>query len=472
MLDVVNVRSELGDKLGRAEFDGWTIGEIVIGRVKMRNITVRCREGAINMMETLDRVVAATRKKRAGSASGALDLQSPYPTRKLSAEIKIYLDLLSRRNLSNCFLYNTKHALRLLICAAGDIPVGQIKSEHITDFWDAMLTWPSRGSHREEFKSMTDRQIVMWGKENNVPAPAARTLNLRLQLVRAFFKYLIDKDSIRKNPCDSFSKGIRVVDADKKRRAFTDIELREMFDHPRFKNWAAKFPHRWWMPMIGLFTGARVTEVAQLKVADIDQVDGFWVIHIRQTIDDDLVGKGAKFRSRAKIKCPSSIRTIPIAKELIEAGFLEYVEDVGKQHARLFPHLKHRISPKTGLLDGEGYAPIFKMQFRKYIKGFSSAEYLGFHAFRHRFISVMAAKQIPREVIGSITGHVVKDPDTHRQSVMDMFYIDPAIREEIRGHSMAEAITALMQLKPSIVLPRYTRGQFDKCFGPDAKLFP
>lgn len=469
---MASVRNELEEKLGKEEFDGWTIGEIVIGRVKMRNITVRCREGAINMMETVDRVVMATKKRRAGAPGSALDLQSPYPTRKLSAEIKLYLDMLARRNLSNCFLYNTKHSLRLLLCAAGDIPVGQIKPDHIAEFWDAMLTWPSRGSQLEAFKGMTDRQIVKWGKDNNVPTPAARTLNLRLQLVRAFFKYLIDKDSIRKNPCDSFSKGVRVVDAEKKRRAFTDIELAEMFDHQRFTSWASKYPHRWWMPMIGLFTGARVTEVAQLKVADIDQVDGFWVIHIRQTIDDDLVGKGAKFRSRAKIKCPSSVRTIPIAQELINAGFLEYVEDVGKHHARLFPHLKHRIKPKTGLLDGEGYAPIFKMQFRKYIRDFSSVEQLGFHAFRHRFISVMAAKKIPREVIGSMTGHVVKDPETHRQSVMDMFYIDPAIRQEIAGHPMGEAIAALMQLKPSVVLPRYTRGQFDKSLGPGAKIFP
>ena len=224
--------------------------------------------------------------------------------------------------------------------------------------------------------------------------------------------------------------------------------------------------------MLGLFTGARVNEIAQLKVSDIDQVDGFWVIHIRQTLDEDLVGKSAKFKTRSRVKCASSIRSIPIAQELIDAGFLEFVDEMRKRHPRLFPHLSHRICPKSGLPDGTGYAPSFKIQFRKYINGFSKAEYLGFHSFRHRFISVMGAKKIPREVIGAITGHIVKDKETNRQSVLDLFYMDPAIREEIVGHPMAEAIAAIMQLKPNVTLPRYKKGQFAKALRPDAKLYP
>ena len=84
----------------------------------------------------------------------------------------------------------------------------------------------------------------------------------------------------------------------------------------------------------------------------------------------------------------------------------------------------------------------------------------------------MGAKKIPREVIGAITGHTIKDPETNRQSVLDMFYMDPAIREEIVGHPMAEAIAALMQLKPNVKLPRYKKGQFAKALTPDAKLYP
>lgn len=471
-MDVFGMKEDLAERLSKVEFAGWSVGEIVIGRTKMRNVAVRCRDGAIAMMETIDHLLHATRRRKAGTKLDQRDLSSPFPTRKLSQEIKIYMEKLERRNLSPCFMSNTKHALRMLMCATGDIPTGHIKPNHIGEMWDAMQTWPSRGSQREEFKGMTDPQIVQWGIDHNVPAPAARTLNLRLQLVRAFFKDQMLSDKLKRDPTAGFSKGVSVLGVEKKRRAYTDGEIQAMFDHKRFKPWASKYPHRWWMPMLGLFTGARVNEIAQLKVSDIDQVDGFWVIHIRQSLDEDLVGKSAKFKTRARVKCASSIRSIPIAQELIDAGFLEFVEEMRKRHARLFPHLSHRICPKTGLPDGTGYAPSFKIQFRKYINEFSKAEYLGFHSFRHRFISVMGAKKIPREVIGAITGHIVKDNETNRQSVLDMFYMDPAIREGIVGHPMAEAIAALMQLKPNVKLPRYKKGQFAKALKPGAKLYP
>lgn len=61
-------------------------------------------------------------------------------------------------------------------------------------------------------------------------------------------------------------------------RAFTDEERGLIFDHDTFFAWARTLPHRWWVPMLGPYTGARVTELSQLKEADVKQIGSVWTL--------------------------------------------------------------------------------------------------------------------------------------------------------------------------------------------------
>ena len=77
---------------------------------------------------------------------------------------------------------------------------------------------------------------------------------------------------------------------------------------------------------IGLHTGARIGEVAQLKVKDIVDDGGVWCFSIRKTMDDDLRGSSGA-HSRQRLKGKSAVRKLPIAQALLDAGFLEFVEE-------------------------------------------------------------------------------------------------------------------------------------------------
>ena len=73
-----------------------------------------------------------------------------------------------------------------------------------------------------------------------------------------------------------------------------------------------KAPHRWWVPMIGLHTGARINEVAQLKLNDIVQEAGVWCIKIQKTVDADLSHRDRnRSRQSLKAKQPSERSPFP-----------------------------------------------------------------------------------------------------------------------------------------------------------------
>ncbi|MBB1262512.1 integrase, partial [Streptomyces sp. OF8] len=139
-----------------------------------------------------------------------------------------------------------------------------------------------------------------------------------------------------------------VIDPDRAERLFDEEDLRRIFAPNTFIPWAMKAPHRWWVPMIGLHTGARINEVAQLKMNDIVQEAGVWCIRIQKTVDSDLSHKDRN-RSRQSLKGKAAVRTLPIPQPLLDAGFLAFVEDIRAcGHPRLFPHLSAGVRRDTG----------------------------------------------------------------------------------------------------------------------------
>ena len=90
------------------------------------------------------------------------------------------------------------------------------------------------------------------------------------------------------------------------RERFTLEELQRLFD-PVHLHRDMRKSYQWWLPWLGLFTGARLEELCQLHFDDIHQVDGAWCI--------DINAKGEK-----KLKTLSSERLVPIHLSLRVVG--------------------------------------------------------------------------------------------------------------------------------------------------------
>ncbi|WP_448673088.1 integrase [Pseudoxanthomonas mexicana] len=391
---------------------GWTIKDLRIGKVHAGSVHIHDMKGAHQFREFVEATFELVKRRRQGrNATRYLEeLSNPEAPRLLSEEAGDYLAEMKRRRKARSTQYSQKRHFRLLTLAAGDIPVSRISSAHIREFWEVLRWWPAdAGWSKNKYKGMTDAQILACGKAGNREPRADSTMNLAKTQISAFFNGLVKRRVIASSPMVSFRDPRRsLVDAPK-RRPFMTEEIVKIFDPETFLPWARKAPHAWWGPMIGLYTGARVGEVAQLKVADIIQDAGVWCFSIRVTEDGD----GGVSQS---LKGASAVRVIPVAQPLLDAGFLDFLEDARESgHARLFPQLKMGCKAGTQERNGVGYGQALCRLFSAHLKrSMSMQKGLAFHCFRHNLVGGRArvdAKWFPLSV--AVHGHTIRPHPSH-----------------------------------------------------------
>jgi integrase len=183
----------------------------------------------------------------------------------------------------------------------------------------------------------------------------------------------------------------------------------------------------YWLPLLALFTGARIEELAQLRPEDVYQEayrsqDGVehraWVLRIT----DEGEGQG--------LKNGGSRRRIPIHSELISRGFLKLIESQ-KGKRRIFAHLK--VGPH-----GEESAN-FGRWFSKYLRrtcGITDRRMV-FHSFRHGFKDICRACDVPEEVSDALTGH--SGPSVSRRYGASSYPLAPLVSgvAKIQVHGVA-----------------------------------
>jgi integrase len=143
------------------------------------------------------------------------------------------------------------------------------------------------------------------------------------------------------------------------------------------------------MPLLACFAGAREEELGQLRVSDIVRVDGLgWMMRITDEAPD------------AKIKTESSRRNVPIHAQVMQCGFLGYVE---RQRAAGNELLFHELSPSTYGKRTTSFSKVFK----RYLKSAVSLDKKThvFHSFRHGFKDACRDSGIDTAVHNALTGH-------------------------------------------------------------------
>ncbi|WP_279462777.1 site-specific integrase [Aeromonas veronii] len=139
--------------------------------------------------------------------------------------------------------------------------------------------------------------------------------------------------------------------------------------------------HHKFMILLGLFTGCRANELAQLYTSDVVEIDGIWSILIQATKPDQ------------KLKTTNASRIVPVHSELIRAGFLDYVKGRGLD-CRLFPEFKY--SPVDGC--SKAFVQWF-IQHKPVAKTY--------HEIRHSFATQLRAHDVSLNVAAQLLGHGV-----------------------------------------------------------------
>jgi len=152
--------------------------------------------------------------------------------------------------------------------------------------------------------------------------------------------------------------------------------------------------HRYWVPLVALFSGARANELGQMEIADVLQRAGIWCLHITTQSDHDDP------EDEKHIKTSAGRRLVPVHPELVRLGFLEYVEERRVAGDR-------RVFPDWNKGADETYSSIFGKFFNdRLLKKLGiKTRKIVFHSLRHSFMDAMRDAGIQDAIKKAIIGH-------------------------------------------------------------------
>jgi integrase len=145
-------------------------------------------------------------------------------------------------------------------------------------------------------------------------------------------------------------------------------------------------PDDFWLPLLGLFTGGRSSELCQLFNTDIKKEGDIWSMSIN---DEEY----------KKLKTEAARRVIPIHPQLLALGFIDYVEDTKPFGVMLFPYLTADRFGKFNDTPGE--------RFGKYLDSLDITDPLKvFHSFRKTSNNKLKQSNVAEETRCQFVGHV------------------------------------------------------------------
>ena len=234
----------------------------------------------------------------------------------------------------------------------------------------------------KKYPDMSFKQAIRKANKEDSKLLSISSQNDYLTKLTSIFAWAVDTDRMDRNPAKRLSIADKTPNK-QKRSSFTINQLNSVFSSPLYTgsindergfnqvgNSVTK-RSRYWLPLLGLFTGARLNELAQLDVADIMEESSISLIDINDNSDDK------------RLKTINATRKVPVHPELIKMGFLNYVTQKRSEGAvKLFPELDNK---QTG-----AYSYIPSKLFANFLKQIGvKTPKINYHSFRHTFRDAM-----------------------------------------------------------------------------------
>ena len=229
---------------------------------------------------------------------------------------------------------------------------------------DAVLRYPK---NRNKLPSLRDLPLDAVLARDGDEKLATKTVNQYLQAYNSLFDWAKRNGYIDDNVFTGMTVHGDKRRTQEKREPFSPSQVRVIFSALTTPNSGlVRKPYQKWGPLIAMFTGARLNEIAQLELGDIREIDGVWCFDLNDEGEDK------------SLKTDAARRKVPMHSSLIDAGLPRYIEELrqGGQR-RLFPDF--RYCAKNGW--GRNLGRWFNEKFLVELDIKSSA--LVFHSFRH-----------------------------------------------------------------------------------------
>ncbi|QFU75353.1 site-specific integrase [Halioglobus maricola] len=284
---------------------------------------------------------------------------------------------------------------------------------------EALLRLPRRRTDRKPYKSMPIDAVL----ELDTPPDqllSATSINERMKRLGKLWEWATEAEAYS-GPNPFRSKTLRLPEKPRERGRYTEEDLKVLFSSPLFackeyrrgpggrKSW-------WWLIILGLYTGARVGELAQLRLEDVQTVDGVMCLSINDEGDKS-------------VKTPAGIRLVPVHPELLRLGFEEYLLHLKQRgHNHILPYPNENTEDPA-----QRCSKWFGGTYRaNELPAGWSLKNLVYHSFRHTFINRAIKEQgIDTMVVQSLAGHTLEGMGESRR------YATGRFRMETLNQSMA-----------------------------------
>lgn len=287
-----------------------------------------------------------------------------------------------------------------LLRILGDKPIRNFNEQDILRAGEIVKAWPKKASSTSGLNHLSPEDII---KRTDLGEPLKpNTCKSRLTQLNSIFKRALEKGWIDRSPCPRwrFQPDQQVNDRGELESAdnhkpWSTNEIQRLLYTSYLQKPAhrLKTPENFWLPILALFTGCRLNELAQLYCDDILQDDeGYWVIRIV-----------ANKSRRQGTKNSNSIRRVPVHRMLINLGLLQYRDWIAKDNERLFPRLPYCTTNENF---SNSWSKRFGHHAKRHMTWDDPDQSKVFHGFRATFIQTMRDRNgVHMENINYLTGH-------------------------------------------------------------------
>ncbi|AJY41781.1 site-specific integrase [Burkholderia humptydooensis] len=223
--------------------------------------------------------------------------------------------------------------------------------------------------------------------------------NKQLELLGTLLNYAKDNLLVSENAAHRVRVQVKGTVRGKTRISFDVPALTAIFSSPVYtrnlRPVGGAGEAAYWLPLLGLFTGARLEELAQLRPDDI-YTESYHTSN--SSVKSSAVLRITDAGDGQTVKNAGSVRRIPIHPELLERGFVEYVH-AQRGKPRIFSAL---VANKHGEESAQ-----WSKWFGKYLRGVCKItdSRMVYHSFRHGFKDMCRDSGVPKEVADALQGH-------------------------------------------------------------------
>lgn len=326
--------------------------------------------------------------------------EAPVVERSLGAVADRYCAMKKDKEWVGKTYLDHRRVLNLVIELIGEKrPVPTLSLDDVRLVRDSLMELPCNYMKSKAMQGVP-LKAVLASKTKGEPI-SLKTQDKYFTMFRTFLKWCVAEGYLAAMPGPGLKiSGVSKLDAKDARYPFSGEQLQKLFTSPLFTGCKSAGRRsepgdqvirdgKFWIPIIGLYSGMRLGEIVQLLASDIKEEGGVPYFDVCRGEDEEKT-----------IKTASSVRRVPIHPVLIELGLLAHVDQQRKKgsKARVFPD----INPGK-----DGYfSAAFSKWFSRYAVqvGVKTAK-TSFHSFRHNFKDALVYAGVGEGLSKALMGH-------------------------------------------------------------------